>query len=30
MFSTKYPEFFDYVVEEIKPYINDFRKSMDD
>lgn len=23
MFSTKYPEFFDYVVEEIKPYIND-------
>ena len=23
MFSTKYPELFDYVVEEIKPYIND-------
>ena len=23
MFSTKYPEFFDYVVEEIKPYIKD-------
>ena len=23
MFKTKYPEFFDYVVEEIKPYIND-------
>ena len=23
MFSTKYPEFFDYVVEGIKPYIND-------
>lgn len=22
MFSTKYPELFDYVVEEIKPYIN--------
>ena len=23
MFKTKYPELFDYVVEEIKPYIND-------
>lgn len=23
MFSTKYPDLFDYVVEEIKPYIND-------
>lgn len=23
MFSTKYPELFDYVVEKIKPYIND-------
>ena len=23
MFSTKYPELFDYVVEEIKPYIKD-------
>lgn len=23
MFSTKYPELFKYVVEEIKPYIND-------
>ena len=23
MFSTKYPEFFNYIVEEIKPYIND-------
>ena len=23
MFSTKYPELFDYVVEEIKPYMND-------
>lgn len=23
MFKTKYPEFFDYVVVEIKPYIND-------
>ena len=22
MFSTKYPELFNYVVEEIKPYIN--------
>ena len=23
MFSTKYPELFNYIVEEIKPYIND-------
>ena len=23
MFSKEYPEFFNYVVEEIKPYIND-------
>ena len=23
MFKTKYPDLFDYVVEEIKPYIND-------
>lgn len=23
MFSIKYPELFDYIVEEIKPYIND-------
>ena len=29
MFSTKYPEFFDYVVEEIKPYINDINNKDD-
>lgn len=23
MFNTKYPELFNYIVEEIKPYIND-------
>lgn len=23
MFKTKYPDLFDYVIEEIKPYIND-------